>query len=121
MIDLIIDGNYILSKLVFTLHKNKILYGHLYKSIETAIDNYSKIHGFSNIYLVSDSREKSWRKTYYPDYKLKRKKNQEIDWDFCYKTYNEYKQNTNKRVKVLESSSIEGDDWISFLVNNRFY
>ena len=32
--DLIIDGNYILSRLVFTLHKNNLLYGALHKSLE---------------------------------------------------------------------------------------
>lgn len=119
--DLIIDGNYILSRLVFTLHKNNLLFGALHKSLENAISNYRRWYPFSNIYLVSDSKEKSWRKKLTKDYKNTRKKDSEIDWAFVYGAYDEFKTGLDKQVRVLEAPHIEGDDWISFLctMSNR--
>jgi len=114
-VDLIIDGNFVLSKLVFTLHKNNILYG-LNKALETAVSNYRKWYPFANIYLVSDSREKSWRKEYIDQYKTNRKKDSDIDWIFVYNAYDEFKQQASNGIKVLEAPSVEGDDWISYLV-----
>lgn len=115
LLNCIIDGNYILSRLVFTLHKNNLLYGALTQSLENTISNYKKMYPFANMYLVSDSKEKSWRKRLNDSYKATRKKDSDIDWSFVYKTYDEFKQNL-KSVKLLESPRIEGDDWISFLV-----
>lgn len=112
--DLIIDGNYILSKLVFTLHKNNILYGSLYNSLENTILGYRKIYPFRKIYLVSDSKEKSWRKNLKVSYKSTRKRDSSIDWNFVYNTYQEFKDSLSN-IKVLEESHVEGDDWISFL------
>jgi 5'-3' exonuclease len=114
LLNLIIDGNYILSRLVFTLHKNNLLYGALETSLENTISNYRKLYPFCNIYFVSDSRQKSWRKKINKDYKAKRKKDSDIDWTFVYDTYNRFKENVN--VRVLESPNIEGDDWISYVV-----
>jgi 5'-3' exonuclease len=116
LVDLIIDGNYILSKLVFTLHKNNLLYGALHKSLENTLNNYRKWYPFSNIYLVSDSKEKSWRKQLTNAYKATRKKDSDIDWQFVYTSYGEFKQSV-PGCKVLEAPHVEGDDWISFLVN----
>lgn len=115
-LNLIMDGNYLLSRLVFTLQKNNLLYGALYLSLENTISNYKKIYPYNKIYMVSDSKEKSWRKTILSEYKSTRKKDSDIDWDFVYKTYNEFKSNLSG-VKLLESPGIEGDDWISFVVN----
>jgi 5'-3' exonuclease len=112
--DLIIDGNYILSKLVFTLHKNNLLYGALHTSLENTVNNYRKWYPFANIYLVSDSKEKSWRKQLIGQYKTNRKKDSDIDWNFVYTSYSEVKESL-VGVKVLEAPHIEGDDWISFL------
>jgi 5'-3' exonuclease len=116
LVDLIIDGNYILSRLVFTLHKNNLLFGALHRSLENTIKNYRKWYPFSNVYLVSDSKEKSWRKQMTSDYKATRKKDSDIDWTFVYQTYGEFKDEINSYVKILEAPHIEGDDWISFLV-----
>ena len=116
LLNLIIDGNYILSKSVFVLHKNNLLYGNLHRALENTIANYRKWYPFSNIYLVSDSKEKSWRKKFNTEYKSQRKKNSDIDWQFVYTAYDEFKQSV-KGVKILETPHIEGDDWISFLVN----
>lgn len=114
-VDLVIDGNFVLSKLVFTLHKNNILYG-LNKALEAAVSNYRKWYPFANIYLVSDSREKSWRKEFIDQYKTNRKKDSDIDWVFVYNAYDEFKQQISNGIKVLEAPTVEGDDWISYLV-----
>lgn len=115
--DLIIDGNYLLSKLVFTLHKNNLLYGSLHKALENSVNNYKKWYPFANIYLVSDSKEKSWRKQYNSDYKGTRKKDNDIDWDFVYIAYGEFKESIKNTIKVMEAPLVEGDDFISFLVH----
>lgn len=114
--DLIIDGNYILSKNTFTLHKNNLLFGALHKSLENTINNYRKWYPFANVYLVSDSKEKSWRKKLTGNYKATRKKDSDIDWTFVYNAYSEFKESMKGLVKILEAPHIEGDDWISFLV-----
>jgi 5'-3' exonuclease len=113
--DLIIDGNYILSRLVFTLHKNNLLFGALHKSLENTVNNYRKWYPFANIYLVSDSKEKSWRKKLIKEYKSQRKKDSDIDWAFVYSAYDEFKKSLPQPMKVLEAPHVEGDDWISFL------
>jgi 5'-3' exonuclease len=114
--DLIIDGNYILSKNTFTLHKNNLLFGALHKSLENTVNNYRKWYPFANVYLVSDSKEKSWRKQLTTAYKATRKKDSDIDWTFVYNAYGEFKDSMKGLVKVLEAPHVEGDDWISFLV-----
>ena len=112
--DLIIDGNYILSRLTFTLHKNNLLYGALTQSLENTISSYRKWFPFANVYLASDSKDKSWRKEMIGHYKGTRKKDSDIDWAFVYDTYNDFKKSLTT-VKVMESPTIEGDDWISYL------
>lgn len=117
LLDLIIDGNFLLNRLVFTLHKNNLLFGALNKSLEISITNYRKWFPFANIYLVSDSKEKSWRKKLNQNYKAQRKKDTDIDWEFVFSAYNEFKDSLKYRgVKVMEAPHIEGDDWISFLI-----
>lgn len=116
LLNIIIDGNYILSRLVFTLHKNNLLYGALYTALENTISNYKKWYPFTNVYIVSDSKEKSWRKSINSKYKSHRKKDSEIDWQFVYKTYDEFKSRVTG-AKIFEYPGIEGDDWISFLVH----
>lgn len=115
---LIIDGNYILSKLVFTLHKHNLLYGGLHKALETTISNYRKLYPFKSVFMVSDSKEKSWRKEITGNYKSNRKKDSDIDWIFVYQAYDEFKSSL-KGIHVLETPRAEGDDWISFLVNKE--
>lgn len=114
LLNLILDGNYILSKLVFTLHKNNLLYGALEQALDNSLQNYRKMYPFHKIYLVSDSKQKSWRKSLNNHYKSTRKKDTDIDWDFVYNTYNEFKEK-RKFISVLESPRIEGDDWIALI------
>lgn len=114
-VNLIIDCNYILNKNVYSLHKNNLLFGGLYKSLELSVANYRKWFPFANVYLVSDSKGKSWRKELIHDnYKSQRKKNVDIDWNFVYNTYDEFKKNVIG-AKVLEGPRIEGDDWIYYV------
>lgn len=116
LVDLLIDGNYLLSRMVFTLHKNNLLFGALYKSLENSVNNYRKLYPFANIYFVSDSKEKSWRKKILPTYKATRKKDNDIDWEFVYNTYVEFKEKMIG-ITVLEAPHVEGDDWLTFLVD----
>ena len=117
-LNLILDGNYLLNRNVFSLHKNNLLFGSLSKSLEMSVSNYKKLFPFTNVYFVSDSREKSWRKKINKDYKSNRKKDSDIDWDFVFNTYIDFKNSLPyKGIKVLESPHIEGDDFISYLVS----
>ena len=113
LVDLIIDGNFLLNKNTFTLHKNNLLFGALHKSLENTVNNYRKWYPFANIYLVSDSKEKSWRKQLNSTYKATRKKDSDIDWVFVFEAYNEFKSSI-KGIKILEAPTIEGDDWIAY-------
>lgn len=115
--NLIVDLNYILMRSVFTLSKSNVLYGNLHKALETSVTNYRRWFPFSKVYLVSDSKEKSWRKSIYENYKANRKRDGEIDWEFVYTTYDEFKKYiSDKGFKILETGGIEGDDWISYIV-----
>jgi len=111
MINLIIDGNFLLNRLVFPLAKANQLYGLLHKSLEKSVNNYRTWYPFNNIFFVSDSKA-SWRKNLYSEYKANRKKDADIDWEFVYIAYDEFKQSLPKHIKILEQESIEGDDWI---------
>lgn len=112
--NLIIDGNYILNRNVFPLAKDKLLYGYLMDSLIKSLDTYIKWYGFKNVYFVSDAKT-NWRKNVYPEYKGNRKKSDDIDWEFVSSTYTEFKENLPKRVKLLESDLVEGDDWFYYL------
>jgi len=114
--DLIIDGNFILNRSVFALSKNNLLFGALESSLHQSIDIYRKLYPFSKIYFVSDSKKNSWRKSIYKDYKSNRKKDNSIEWEYVYQVYDQFKGNLHcKNIKLLESDSVEGDDWISHI------
>ena len=103
-------------RVVFSLHKSNMLYGGLTRSLETAVMSYKRWFPFNKVYLVSDSKEKSWRKAIYEKYKENRKKDTDIDWEFVYTAYSEFKEQiSEKGFKILEKSGIEGDDWISYI------
>lgn len=118
-VNLIIDGNYVLHRNINTLVKNRTLYGDLEDSLHIIVTRLMRKYPFSNVYFVSDSREKSWRKAIYNDYKGTRKRDEEVDWEFVYNTYIKFKEDLpvrHKRITVYESDTIEGDDWITQLV-----
>ena len=115
--NLIVDLNYILMRSVYSLSKSNMLYGNLTRALETSVMNYRRWFPFEKIYLVSDSKEKSWRKALYDKYKENRKRDTDIDWEFVYNSYAEFKEYiSTKGFKILETNGIEGDDWISYIV-----
>jgi 5'-3' exonuclease len=121
-VNLVVDCNYILYRSVYSLVKTGTLYGDLEKSLEVTFDNYLHKYPFKKIYLVSDSKS-SWRKRIYTEYKADRKekrdKQEDVDWEFVFNTYNQFKENlTNSRIELIEGDNIEGDDWISHIINN---
>ncbi len=89
--NLIVDLNYILMRVVFTLSKSNMLYGNLTKYLEASVLKYKRWFPFNQVYLVSDSKDKSWRKSLYSKYKENRKKDTDIDWTFVYEQYKEFK------------------------------
>lgn len=116
--NLVIDGNYILNKNVYALKKINELHGNLETSLEVSINSFISWYGFTNVYLVSDSGV-SWRKQLYSEYKGNRTKSDNIDWNFVFEAYNNFKRNLPTRIKLLERKHIEGDDWISHLVSTN--
>ena len=116
--NLIVDGNYMLYRSVFVLHKLKTLYGDL----ETLLLNdYNKLtheYPYNLIYFISDSK-KSWRKNLYPEYKGKRKKEEKIDWEFVFDTFDKFKENIKHRHNCLlyQIDPFEGDDIIAHIVH----
>jgi len=118
--DLIIDGNYILKKNVFTLNREKLLYGLLFDVLEKNINKFKSWYSFDNIYFVSDYK-KSWRIKIKDDYKKRIKKDDNIDWEFVFVTFSEFKDSlkNNPKTYVLEESFIEGDDWIKYLIDKN--
>jgi 5'-3' exonuclease len=116
-INLIIDGNYILSKAAFIAQKNKILYSELETILVKEIKTLSQLFSFNNIYFISDDKN-NWRKKFYTEYKAKRSKDSDIDWVFVYETYENFKQNiiNMKSIKQIQINNAEGDDVISYIV-----
>jgi hypothetical protein len=118
MINLIIDGNYVLHRLVFALHKADAL-SELKRSLDNNIKYWNNQTHWNNIYFVSDGKN-LWRRDIYPDYKITRKKDSDIDWSHVYDVYADFKKNIhklNKNIKVHENSEMEGDDWISYITD----
>ena len=123
-VNLVIDGNYILYKNIHSLHSQKILFGELHRALNINLKRLFAKYPWSKIHLVSDSRIPSWRKEFLKDYKGKRIKDDEIDWEFCFNTYDEVKDElrANPRIIIYEKDGVEGDDWIREIVelnNNK--
>ena len=111
------DANYLLMKDVFILHKLKTLYGDLETLL---INDYNKIttsFPFDAIYFIADSK-RNWRKTIYPEYKGKRKKDLDIDWDFVFDTFDKFKEYVNNKpnCNLYQIDPFEGDDLIAHIV-----
>ena len=115
---LILDGNYVLYRSVFILHRLRTLYGDLETLLLNDYNNLTNAYPFNVIYFISDSK-KSWRKAYYPEYKGKRKKEEKIDWDFVFDTFDKFKERIKGRHNCLlyQIEPFEGDDLIAHIVN----
>ena len=117
-LNLVCDGNYLLYRAVFILHKLRTLYGDLETLLLNDYNNLANSYPFHMIYYVSDSK-KSWRKAYYAEYKGKRKKEEKIDWEFVFDTFDKFKENIKRRHNCMlyQIESFEGDDIIAHIVN----
>jgi hypothetical protein len=117
--NLIIDGNYLMMKSVFSLHKNKML-GELYNIIEKDVENIINLYPFKNIFFISDSR-RNWRKDIFPNYKIQRKKNININWEYVFDVFDDIKDYMSKYKNsfVYKIDNLEGDDIISYIVNKE--
>lgn len=117
---LLIDGNYMLYRSVFILHKLKTLYGDLETLLLSDYNNISNAYPYKLIYFVSDSK-RSWRKDIYAEYKGKRKKDEDIDWEFVFDTFDKFKESIKHRHNCLQYQidPFEGDDIIAHIVNEN--
>jgi 5'-3' exonuclease len=116
--NLVVDGNFFLMRNVFPLHNSNTLFGNLASNLLNGFDRQVSLFPFNQIFFVSDSKY-SWRKTHVnASYKANRKKKEEIDWNFVFTCYSEFKSKISKTSKIthLESDGIEGDDWIAGIV-----
>jgi hypothetical protein len=114
---LIIDGNYMLYRSVFILHRLKTLYGDLETLLLNDYNNISNAFPYNLIYFVSDSK-KSWRKMMISSYKEGRRKEEKIDWEFVFDTYDKFKETIKRRHNCLvyQIDPFEGDDIIAHIV-----
>lgn len=117
-LNLVVDGNYLLYRSVFILHKLKTLYGDLETLLLNDFNNISNSYGFNKIYFISDSK-RSWRKDFYSEYKGRRKKDDDIDWEFVFDTFDKFKESIKNRHNCLlyQIDPFEGDDIIAHVVN----
>jgi len=116
MANLIFDGNYILHKNVGSLHKMNRLYGDLWTCLDNNIAKYVSMSKWDNIFIVSDSRKKSWRKDQLDQYKGKRKPLDGVDMAWVYEQYALWKEEKSLKYNVIERDHIEGDDWIASIM-----
>jgi 5'-3' exonuclease len=114
-VNLLVDGNYLLYKNIFSLKRTNMIYGYLERSLESTVAKYKRMYPFDQCFFISDSKT-SWRKKIYQEYKGNRKKDDTIDWGAVFEIYDQFKKTLNG-FKVLESDGLEGDDWIAHVVN----
>ena len=117
-LNLVCDGNYLLYRAVFILHKLRTLYGDLETLLLNDYNNISNAFPYSLIYFISDSK-KSWRKNLYTEYKGKRKKDDEIDWEFVFDTFDKFKESKNWKKIVCKPHW--STNYCSVLTNKNFF
>ena len=116
-INLVIDGNYIINKLAFILKNDRSFYVDFPAAIRKDFDRAIALYNFDNIYFVSDSKS-SWRKRFLTEYKGTRKKDTEIDWEYIFKMYDEFKEEIKSKtnVSMYQIDELEGDDLVAYIV-----
>lgn len=119
-VSLVIDGNYLLHKDVYTLINEKTLYGDLPVLLNNNLNSLIKLYPFDTIYFVSDSKLR-WRRDYYSEYKQNRVKDDKIDWKFIFQTYDKFKEDIKEmsNINFYEIDWIEGDDIVSYIVRKN--
>jgi len=115
----VIDGSYLLFKGVFILKKSRSIKDDLDVLLMNDFNRISGSFGFDRIFFVSD-KGASWRRQIYPEYKGNRVKDESIDWDAVFATYEIFKNKVKKKrnVKFLQLDEVEGDDLISHIVKD---
>ena len=117
--NLIIDMNFILKRNAFALSNENTVYGELLTSLHSTVAYYDRIYNFKNVYITCDSKQKKyWRKILYPAYKGKRTTEEDMDWEFIWNTYEQFKDEVRAAGQyiLVESEYLEGDDWIHHIV-----
>lgn len=116
--NLVIDGNYLLSKDVFILYNMKTLYSDLGQLLRNDLEKLIRLHPFNDVYFVSDSKFR-WRKNFYSTYKESRKHDDKIDWDAVYEIYEDFKEEVRNKpnAHLCEVKWAEGDDLVAYIVN----
>lgn len=136
MLSLIIDGNYLLNKVIRLLYAERSLYNpadpdmipketpfiamELELALYNIVQKMKRLAMWSNVYIVADAPG-NWRKKKFPEYKAKRKKDDSIDWDIVYECYDNWKQGMSElpNFKVLWQSGLEGDDWMAYITHKE--
>lgn len=138
MFSLVIDGNFLLNKMVRLLKATRTLYNPAdpfmipkgYEWMETELElsmlrlvqKMQKFAVWSHTFIVCDTRG-NWRKKKYPEYKGKRKKDESVDWSFVFAAYDRWKQGMKDQGHpIYWLDGLEGDDWITFAcreLNNK--
>lgn len=128
MVNLIIDGNWMLMNRVFA-KKKELESGNLGREQKKHILKEALSAGvswylrnpmiYSGLYIVSDHG--SWRKELIEDgknvYKANRKRDSSIDWDLVWETFNEFLSGCREKgIGCPNAPMIEGDDWVCGLV-----
>lgn len=118
MLNLVLDGNYLLYKNTFILKKLRTLKQDLDELLMNDFKKIIKSYPFDNIYFVCDSNKNNWRRQLYPEYKAQREHDDSIDWQFVFATYAKFKNKIKKfkNVKFFEMDGLEGDDFIGYIV-----
>jgi len=116
-VSVVIDGSFLLYKDVYILKNLRRIKQDLKELLINDIKKITKSFTFDDVYFISDTKM-NWRKILYKDYKANRKKDESVDWDFVYKTFEEFKDYIKKRknIKFLELIGLEGDDFISHTI-----
>jgi len=116
-ISLCLDASYLLYKSVFVLKKMKSLKD-LPDLLNNDLNKIIKSFPYCDVYFCSDSKDGNWRKQIYKEYKGTREKDESIDWEFVYKTFDNFKETVKKRknIKFLELPGLEGDDLMAYAI-----
>lgn len=119
MENVIVDGNYLLNRAVFALHKMKEL-DKLKISLHYTLKNLMSSTVYNNFVFAADHGS-SWRKRIFPEYKANRKEKtdkDDINWTIVYQMYEEFKEELERdtAAKILQHKGAEGDDVISQFV-----
>lgn len=116
-VNLVIDGNYFLHKCLSVASRRQSL------SMlgETLLDKYKKLkslYPFDKVFLVND-RKNYWRRRILTEYKQKEKKEDNLDWEYVFNIFLQFREfvvNESPKTYSFEEEGYEGDDWIAAII-----